>query len=82
MTKRTLAGYGAQRRNSNYEITSYTDVPSYNLGSDVSDLSKQIMYSEKFMRDHVPCTQDHGPWWRAHCVQGIIGLLCIATREI
>ena len=77
-----LEGYGAQRRKLSYEITSYTDVPSCNLGSDVLDLFKQIKYSEKFMLDHVLCTQDHGPWWHAPCDQGIIGLLCTTTREI
>ena len=49
-------------QNLSYEITSYIDVPSYNLGSDALDLSKQIMYFGKSMPDHVPCTQDHGPW--------------------
>ena len=79
---RTLEECGAQRSDMNYEITSYIGVLSCNLGSDVLDLFKQIMYSEKFMLDHVACTKDHGLSWRALCGQDIIGLLCTATREI
>ena len=56
-----LDGYSAQRRGSNFEIVSYTGVHSYNHGFGASDLSRQIMYSEKFTLGLAACTQDHGP---------------------
>ena len=56
MSIRTLGGYGAPRRGSNFEMVSYIDVHSYNHGFDALDLFRQITYSERSTLVHEVCT--------------------------
>ena len=58
---RRLDGYGAQRRDSNFETVSYIGVHSYNHGLGTSYLFRKNTYSEKSKLDLAACTQDHGP---------------------
>ena len=58
--QKELDGYGAQRKDSNFEMVSYIGVHSYNHGLGASDLFRQTTYSRKSTPDLAACTQDHG----------------------
>ena len=61
MSRRTLDGYGAHHRGSNFEMVSYIGAHFYNHGFGALDPFRQITYFERSTPVHAACTQDHGP---------------------